>query len=155
MGMTVRYLERSTPKVLLRLWIGGRGPDERELADSELVVEWAGRSGHPTSYALIGGVRRGEQSSLAVPAGGPPYAASLVGRADTVTFGLPDSYRSVVIEMIDSAERPIEVTIAAHGMAGSSAMAFRRLTAFLVNTLDIDVDTAAEDEIWGEWDRAQ
>jgi hypothetical protein len=139
----------------LRLWVNGQGPDGRDLAPSEVVVEWAGRTGHPTSYALLGGLRRADQSTVSTPAEGAVFANALAGRNDTVIFGLPGPYRDTVALVLgDSPDRIVVVTTAAHGLVGSSQMAFRRVAGFLATLLDLDAVAASDVELWDAWDRS-
>jgi hypothetical protein len=154
MPVTVCDVERPTPRARLRIWTNDVGSDGRDLLASEVVVEWAGQSGHPTSYALLGGLRRGDGGTLSAPSAGPPYRSSLAGRADHVTFGLPVSYRDEVATMIQRSLRPVEVTLAAHGVAGSSRMAFRRVTVFLLNLIELDLVSTSDAELWEAWDGA-
>jgi hypothetical protein len=56
-----------------------------------------------------------------------------------VAFGLPAEYRHGVAEVIERSLQPVEVTLAAHGQAGSSILAFRRVATFLLGVLDLDV----------------
>jgi hypothetical protein len=152
MEAMARNLERASPSARLRVWTGGRGPGGHDLAVGEVVVEWAGQSGHPSSYALVGCVRRGDQVVLAVATDGPGYPDALAGRADSVAFGLPCEYRAAVGDVLRETGYPVEVTVAAHGSLGSSRTAFRRVAGFLVALLGLDLAAVPDETIWRAWD---
>jgi hypothetical protein len=149
----VRNLERRAPMTRLRVWAGQERPDGQPPAATDVVVEWAGRTGHPTSYALLGAQRSGPKSTISVQRG-DIYAEALAGRNDTVYSGLLDSYEDAVLEVIAESTSPITVSTAAHGLVGSSPMAFRRVAAFLVRLLELNVEALSDAELWEAWDRA-
>jgi hypothetical protein len=151
MDVVVRVLRHSTPIEVLRIWRGEPAPDGRELAASEIAIEWAGRVGHPTSYALLGGVRRGDASRLSTSTSGSDYPDAIAGRNDRVAFGLPEYAHEAVRSVIEEVPFPVEVTLAAHGEVGSSPMAFRWIAALLVALLDLDFDSLSDGEIFDSW----
>ena len=111
-----------------------------------MTLEWAGQLGHPSSYGLIG-AREASQTVLPDPSGGR-YVESLAGELDQVYFGLPAAYAEAVIAVL---QRPLELTVAAHGEVGSSPAVFARLTA-AVEHFTVAGIPAPDDEIWRVWD---
>lgn len=133
-----------------------------------LIMEVAARSGHPSSYGLLGVAFEpgGDQLRLSVPwsgADGSPWAQSLAGRVDDVRLGLPRKYAAVVLEVLtaESTGRfppgSIRVVRAAHGLVGSSEVFFRWLTRAMVHLLTLDdLDLggeAGEEKIRSAWRR--
>jgi hypothetical protein len=121
-----------------------------------LAVEWAGgQPGHPTSYALLGGFPSDHGIEIAVEGDGP-FTEALAGVADPVVFGLPDGYRNEVVRVLAGhVSEGFTVTVAAHGAAGSSEMAFRFVSGFLAALIEPQDDRALGDlDLWEVWARA-
>jgi hypothetical protein len=130
----------------LRVWTSANGPLD-EVAEG-LTVEWAGQVGHPSSYGLLGG--RSSQVTQVAPGDARGYEESLAGAADQVRFGLPSEYAAAVSDALTT---PVEVTIAAHGLVGSSPAVFSRVAAFLALLLRDGVPEDDED-LWSGWAKA-
>jgi hypothetical protein len=151
----IRTLEGNRPLARVRLWVGGASPDGRPLPSSSTVAEWAGRTGHPTSYALLGAAPGSEGIRFLVP-GGDVFVESLAGHGDEVTFGLPDVYKREVEDVLLQ-QAPFlgwDVLVAAHGRFGSSQMAFRRLATFLLKLNELDLSKVPDDDVWSAWNAA-
>ena len=116
---------------------GERVPGQRDAPHGQVVVEWAGRLGHPSSYGLLGIAPGAPRVEIA----DAPFPRSLAGRLDVVRFGLPPEYVAVV----DGED----VTVAAHGEAGSSALVFRALLAVLKREI---VMQASDSDVWNVFD---
>ncbi|ARC57611.1 hypothetical protein AS850_11065 [Frondihabitans sp. 762G35] len=139
----------------LRLFAPGDvlpGTDERST--DEVAVEWAGgRGGHPTSYALIGGR---EQPRGGVTEFGPLRATGRFEGAlasvhvDDVRFGLPLEYRDAVRAGSERGGRALHVGVAAHGVMGSSALAFGWVTELLCFVVGCQ-EPAPDDEVLDTW----
>jgi hypothetical protein len=129
----------------LRIW-ASCGVRRDSLLPLNLTVEWAGRSGHPSSYGLLTG-RLSARPSIAAPDAGVAYPDSLAGAADDVRWGLPAEYRRAVAEAVAGLAEPLRITDAAHGLAGSSPYVFRVLTGLLGRMLATGVPVD-DDEIW-------
>ena len=117
--------------------LGERLPGQRDAPHGQVVVEWAGRLGHPSSYGLLG-IAPGAPRAKIVDA---PFPRSLAGRLDVVRFGLPPEYVAVV----DGED----ITVAAHGAAGSSVLVFRALLAVLKKEI---VMKASDSDVWKVFD---
>jgi hypothetical protein len=129
---------------LLRIWSPGRG--DRFLNPDEIGVEWCGRGGHPSSYAFVVGRRTEGDSSIALRyEDRHRFHGSLAGICDEVKWGLPDEFRSALLNAIGSG---IEVTVAAHGLIGSSIRAFERVGRMLNELLQSHHD---EHDVWAMW----
>lgn len=99
-----------------------------------MCLEWMGRLGHPTSYAMLGGSRTLSTKPASVDvraAGGWP--GSLAGGYEKVVFGLPVEYRPAVVAGLAAG---IAVRIAAHGSISSSQVAFEWVAAMLSRLLN-------------------
>jgi hypothetical protein len=87
---------------------------EQVLPDvhAQVCLEWKGRLGYPTSYAMLGGKRASpETGSVKVRLGGR-WRTSLAGPYEAVELGLPQEYhRALAVGLSPGGE----VTIAAHG----------------------------------------
>jgi hypothetical protein len=133
----------------LRLWTAPDGPGGVPIPTDGLCVEWAGQVGHPSSYALLGGrVSDGKAGLLKVRLTGP-YVDSPAGAADVVEFGLPEDYAVAVGRGVDGAGE-VEVTLAAHGRAGSSPVVFARVGRLLAVFLRDGVP-ADDADVWRAW----
>ena len=141
-GIVIRLVHGPGPgSFRLRLWTTPDNPGP--LGPGGLGVEWAGRTGHPTSYALLGGHLAPGGSGRVDIQGTGRYTESLAGQSDRVEFGLLDEYTEYLSLGLGDG---VVVTVGAHGYVGSSPMAFlcagRRLAACLrggVPTDDADV----------------
>ena len=151
----IRTIDRNRPIARIRLWTGGASPDLRPLPSSSTVAEWAGRTGHPTSYALLGAAPGNEGIRFSVPAG-KFFVEALAGHGDEVTFGLPDAYKREVEDVL--LQQPPspgwDVLVAAHGRFGSSQMAFRQLATFLLKLYELDLSKVPDDDVWSAWNAA-
>ena len=150
----VRTLQRSAPIGGLRIWTGGDSPNGRDLAAQAVVAEWAGRTGHPTSYAALGGAPTAGGTTVSVETVGPVFLDALAGRTDTVRFGLPDEYRREVEAVLATRECHLDILVAAHGVVGSSPVAFRRMATFLAILIGEEISHASEELVWDAWDHA-
>ena len=132
------------PGELLRVWSHARG--DRFLHDDEIGIEWCGRAGHPSSYALLVGRRVEADSAIALRYVEPhQFHGSLAGICDQVHWGLHDEYREPALMTVGPG---IEITIAAHGEIGSSIRAFERAGKMLRQLLTSHHD---EGDIWPLW----
>lgn len=116
-GTVIRVVQG--PADRLRLWTPPDNPGP--LGPEGLGVEWAGRAGHPTSYALLGGHLAPDGRGRVEVQNRGRYKHSLVGRSDRVEFGLLDEYTEYLLRGLSGG---VVVTVAARGYVGSSAMAF-------------------------------
>jgi hypothetical protein len=93
--------------------------------------------------------------SFSLPEGGA-FTEALAGQGDEVVFGLPDPYHEEVerILLADPSSRAWDVVVAAHGRFGSSQMAFRRMTTFLLKLDELDLSNAADEDVWAAWNDA-
>ena len=110
-----------------------------------MAVEWAGRIGHPSSYALLGGAL--------VPPPEPDQDTgwvknTLAGRLDRVHSGLLAEYREAVNSATDGR---LHIATAAHGEIGSSQLVFSRVATVLLAILDNGVPDS-EEALWRLWD---
>lgn len=109
----------------------------------------------PTSYALLGARPTDQEITITAPLSGPLLVGSLA-RGDEVEIGLPEEYRTAVVEtfrsVLDGAG--CEVPVAAYGHTGSSIMAFRRLAFFLAEALTGEVLDGDDDAVWEAWGRS-
>lgn len=128
----------------LRIWSYARG--DRLLRPDEIGVEWCGRAGHPSSYALLVGRRFAVASTIALRYEEPhQFHGSLAGICDQVYWALPAEYADAVLRAVGPG---IEVTIAAHGMVGSSVRAFERVGRMLSELLSSHHDN---EDLWPLW----
>ena len=135
----IRTLTRDRPLGHLRIWTPPDWPAPGP-ADG-IAVEWTGRAGHPTSYALLGGQPGARRVAVGVTGA---FADALPGAADPVTYGLPAEYQG-------DALHGLTVTVAAHAEAGSSVVAFSRVARLLRNLLRDGVPVT-DDDVWERWD---
>jgi hypothetical protein len=80
---------------------------------------------------------------------GETFNEALVGPADDVLFGLPAEYRGAVDDVLGS-YRHLAPSLAAHGRAGSSVVAFRAMSIFLRDFTDV-LWSSKDDAIWQAW----
>ena len=156
--MSVRELERESPLSRLRIWRDGESPDGQTLPTEAVVVEWAGRTGHPTSYALLGIATRNSGIELSIPVGSTTYQDSLAGTTDEVTFGTPTEEQIVTIQdvLLRDDSNGWNVKVAALGRFGTSQMAFRWVAGFIRVLFIQEVPMDSTDEsLWGIWDEAR
>jgi hypothetical protein len=118
------------------------------LEPGGLAVEWLGRGGHPSSYALLGGhVLNDGRGGFDIELAGP-YVDSLARQLDDVEFGLPQEYLEGASRGLGSG---VVITIAAHGRIGSSSVAFERVGRFLSASLRDGLPARDADvlDLWG------
>jgi hypothetical protein len=149
-GPDRRVLIRDGSTMSLRVE-SGVGFRNGSALPSWAIVEWSGRIGHPSSYGLLGGAPSRVPSVNVSEAGGR-FADSLAGSVDEVRWGLPLEYERPVLEELVALPRPVDVTHAAHGLAGSSEMVFRALTRLLCQILTAGLPTD-DLEVWKLRDR--
>jgi len=116
----------------LRLELGP--PSRGSALPAFATVEWSGRVGHPSSYALLTGTRA-TTSGVAVLDTGTVYKSPLVARADKVRWGLPAEYEGAVTAVLNDEPQAVLVSHAAHGLIGSSETAFRGVARMLCRVL--------------------
>lgn len=138
-------LHRDRPHMALRIWTDVEGPVP--LPPHCLGVEWAGRLGHPSSYALLAGSLLPQSSSRA---GQTKVKNTLAGRLDSVRTGLLPEYREAVRS---AAGDRLRITAAAHGDVGSSRAVFSSLATLLLYLLESGVPDS-EEVLWQRWDEA-
>jgi hypothetical protein len=108
-------------------------------------VERAGRLGHPSSYALLGGSLAPQSEAHR---GSGMLSRTLAGRHDRIRAGFVGDYREAVEA---ASEGRLGVTAAAHGEIGSSPAAFARVATFLCNLLEEGVPNS-DDALWQRWE---
>jgi len=151
----IRSLSRDRPIARIRLWMAGASPDGPPLPLASTVAEWAGRTGHPTSYGLLGVAPASCSGVRFLLPEGRVFVGALAGRNDEVIFGLPEPYRKEVESvLLGDPTRGWDVVVAAHGRVGSSQMAFRRLATFVLNLHELDFSNASDEDLWAAWDTA-
>lgn len=114
------------------------------------TVEWAGRIGHPSSYALLGGAKS-DTPRLRLYSPDGPFKAALAARADDVRWGLPSEYEEAILTVLADTAQPVLVSKAAHGQVGSSELAFRAVALLLSRVLASGLPTL-DDEAWKLFD---
>ena len=129
------------------------------MPQDALVVEWAGRSGHPTSYALLGARPTIAGVTVSLPSTAVAFPESLAGVGDTVFLnGLLDEYFPAFVDVLgEDTEQGWEVLTAAAGEVGSSINAFRWVARFFTSLhqiLESEADPSNE-SLWTEWDQAR
>lgn len=137
----------------LRIW--GRGeflPGEATAPADRVVVEWAGRTGHASSYGLLGATAPDGpmETRIEIAHEGAPFDGSLAGANDHVVFGLLDDYRAAIRAASSVFTFPMIVQVAAHGAIGSSELVFERLTDLLAPLVYCS-DQERTDNIVGLW----
>jgi hypothetical protein len=134
----------------LRIWSDGDWPIGA-TAVGNVALEWIGRSGHPSSYAPLGGNLSSMTVRLDVREEDEAFNDSLAGVSDDVRFGLPIEYRQSVMDGLARVlgSRGCQVTVAAHGLVGSSPIAFGQVAGLLGRPLfDPLLCDAADEELW-------
>lgn len=117
------------------------------LNHSLVTIEWAGRTGHPSSYGLLSGTEA-ETCRVEVAAERGRFRDALAPSShDEVFWGLPAEYESAVVSVLHEAQPPLLVAGAAHGLVGSSQHVFAALTRLLRRLL-VDGIPADEDALW-------
>ncbi len=98
-----------------------------------IIVEWAGHTGHPSSYGLLGATPTDSptHADLALDHEEREFPQSLAGTADQVSFGLLNEYWPAIASATSVSNFPITVRVAAHAQIGSSPIVFRRLANLL------------------------
>ena len=142
-----------------RLRIYGHGellPGEAIAPESRIVVEWAGRIGHASSYGLLGATETNHLTDTAIELDheGTNFHASLAGATDQVVFGLLDEYRAAIRAASSVFTFPMTVRIAAHAAIGSSAIVFERLTDLLAPLVYATDAERTDDLVRLWWERA-
>ena len=135
----------------LRVELGHRSGRSGSSLPPFATVEWAGRVGHPSSYALLGGTRS-DQSRVSQFGSGGLFKESLAAPADDVCWGLPPEYEDAILEVLAEQPQPVLVGRAAHGAVGSSAKVFRTVALMLSHVLAADLP-GNDAAVWQEWDR--
>ena len=92
------------------------------------------------------GINFGENTDEYRPEAETISYGSLTGLCDEVNWGLLDEYRAALLQ-----GSGVEVTIAAHGLVGSSMRAFERVGRMLTELLSSHHD---EDDAWRLWHAA-
>ena len=108
------------------------------------TVEWAGRVGHPSSYALLGGTRS-DVPRVSLHDSGASFGEALAASADDVRWGLPPEYEEAVLTLLADQPQPVLVSRAAYGMVGSSVRAFRAVALLLCQVLASGLPSSDED----------
>jgi hypothetical protein len=114
-------------------------------------VEWAGRVGHTSSYALLGGACV-DKSAVRIQPSGAKFRDSLASGTDDVRWGSQPEFEVAILDALQSQPRGVLVSQAAHGAIGSSPYAFARLARFLGRILATDVP-AEDAEVWRLFDQ--
>lgn len=148
----------------VRLRIAARGVSllTREERSVPLVtVEYVGRGGHPSSYALLGGDVNVTTGGLRydLPSDGDErFRGALVGRADKVRLGLPVEYRGILNQAMATRRWAGAFTVreAAYGLIGSSPKSFAvvGLAARLLAEQSWQ-DPPDASLVWACWDEAR
>ncbi len=115
------------------------------------TVEWAGRTGHPSSYGLLGGARSSAPRISVFPSGAK-FRGSLARSSDEVRWGLPAEYEAAIAEAMEDQPQAVVVSQVAHGRIGSSMYVFRCLTVLLCRLLAGGVPNE-DAEVWKLRDR--
>ena len=121
-----RLFVRQVRPARLRVWTPPDGPVAGIV--EQLVIEYAGRVGHPSSYGLLGGSLSTSTHPVELRLDGEPFAATMAAREDAARFGLPAEYSTAVASALSDG---VVVTVAAHGLASSSQLVFASLASAL------------------------
>ncbi len=144
-----RVLVREQPMMWLRVVLGPTAGGS--AVPSFATVAWAGRVGHPSSYALLTGTRSEVPGVTLFDTGGR-HRDPLVRRLDKVRWGLLPEYEQAVAAVLRSEPQPVLVTHAAHAEIGSSQVAFEGVTRLLCRILAGGLPDD-DDEVWRLRDR--
>ena len=152
-GPTERVLVRPARPMALRLTTATEVRHSSPRL-SWAVVEWAGRVGHPSSYALLRGSRTFGRPGIRMYSrdSGSHFKESLAGPADEVFWGLPPEFEHAVLDIVEAQPQPVNIGRAAYGVAGSSTHSFRCVALLLCHALTIGLPTNDED-VWKLFDR--
>jgi hypothetical protein len=114
----------------------------------------------PSSYGLLGAEFVPALSDrlvievVASRSDGPTFLDSMAFQSDDVRIGLPGEYAEAVLESVVNAAESwllgpgdLRFHRAAHGLAGSSPMIFKQLTAAVVHVIAAVQDQVAEQEL--------
>lgn len=138
----------------LRVWHTPMFSRDGSALPTTVKLEWAGRVGHASSYGLLGGHRASAGDAGIGHLRDVAFDGSLAGRCDHVRHGLPDDYRSTVVDVVCASPIPVRISAAAHGEIGSSQLVFRTLAHLLCRLLATGVP--ADDEVvWSFWDQCR
>lgn len=117
------------------------------------VVEWAGRVGHPSSYALLGGSKSDKAGvALSVTDSAQAFREALAAPTDSVQWGLPPEYEKAIVTALAEQPLPVLVSRSAHSKVGSSSLAFGAVAVLLSQILAWGVPDD-DDAVWRQWDR--
>jgi hypothetical protein len=123
------------------------------LLNSGATVEWAGRIGHPSSYALLGG-NRFSAEGVKVFSTGSLYKEALAASVEEIRWGLPPEYEEAVMEVLMAQPQPVVVSKSAYGEVSSSVQSFRTIALMLCQILSVGLPEA-EDDVWKLFDRCR
>lgn len=115
------------------------------------TVEWSGRIGHPSSYALLGGARSPE-TRVSVFASGAAFNDALAAPADDVRWGLPPEYEKAVLNALADRPEHLVVSRAAYAEIGSSEVAFKGVALMLCQILTVGLPSD-DGDVWKMLDR--
>jgi len=126
------------------------------LPESALVLEWAGRIGHPTSYALLAAPAP-VGLIIEIPTEKRVFAESLAGRGDEVLLGDLGHEELLAVEGVLETGGGWHLMVVASGQVGSSPNAFQRVATFLnyFNREVGPVEELSETTIWNLWDQTR
>jgi hypothetical protein len=144
-GPEQRVLVRSNGTMTLRVETA-EGFRSGSQLPSFATVEWAGRIGHPSSYALLGGTRS-DTAGVSVHASGASFKEALAAPTDDVRWGLPSEYEEAIVSLLADQSQRVLVSRAAYGVVGSSERAFRAVALPLSQILASGLPSA-EDAVW-------
>ena len=133
--------------MLLRLTFGD-GFRSGSQPPSWATVEWVGRAGHPSSYALLSGTRA-DRVRISVDPGDAFFKDALAANLDDVRWGLPREYEAAVLRVLSDQPTRVLVGRAAHALVGSSALSFAAVALLLSKILAVGVPDP-EASVWAE-----
>jgi hypothetical protein len=125
-------------------------PRSGSSLNSSATVEWIGRIGHPSSYAVLGG-HRFTSDGVQVFTGGAIFKESLAGSVEEIRWGLPREYEDAISEILSAQPVPVTVSKSAYGQVSSSAHAFRTVALMLCRILGGGLPSADHD-VWKLYD---
>jgi len=113
----------------VRVWTPPDTPSRR-WQPAELTVEWRFIfTIAPSTYGLLGGFRTTGPTTFDLRGPSEPFRDSLADGPDKAAFGLPDEYRAHLLLQVPTG---LAVTVAAHGIVGSSPRVFASLARVLL-----------------------